>query len=148
MLGIASKCRVGLWVTKQHPWLDKESEGSSSSGYVLVNFQIQTHSRGQPKTDYPIWTQAKSTEGHTRENHHYKRGLLKIGYCQEGKDEPEYFKPRIISQVAPSLRPYPLNGVERLSTECQPLTTSSTGHLGLAVGKRRRWEKLSLSVLD
>ena len=61
-----------------------------------------------------------------------------------GRDELEYPKPWISLQVATSTALYPLNGVMRLSPECQPSTTGGTGHPYLAVGKGRRWEKLLL----
>ena len=34
-----------------------------------------------------------------------------------------------------------LNGIRRLSPQCQPSTTSGTEYPGLAAGKGRRWEK-------
>ena len=61
MLGIASKCLMGLLVEKQHPCVDKESEGGFSPGYVLLSFQSRTPSRGQQKADCPACNKAMPT---------------------------------------------------------------------------------------
>ena len=51
----------------------------------------------------PCLNSGQSYSRQTGENPPYKGGWWKIGYHQEGRDEPDYPKPRINSQVAPSL---------------------------------------------
>ena len=60
---------------------------------------------------------------------------------QEGRDEPEYRKPRLALEWPHLLLAHPLNGVRRLSPECQPSITGDIGHPGLAASKGLSWEK-------
>ena len=80
MVGIASKCRVGLRVARHHLWVGTESEGGFSQGYVLLNFQNLTSSSRQLQNWLP-WIELK-----TRlpmyvgwEKSSYKGGWLEIG---------------------------------------------------------------------
>ena len=78
--------------------------------------------------------------GQSWENPPYKGDWLKIGYSHEERDEPEYLKPQISSQMASSSLPYTLNGV-RKSPRIEPSSMGGTGHPGMADDKGRRWEK-------
>ena len=71
----------------------------------------------------------------------YKGGWLEIGPARiEGMNQNTPNPELALRLPYPSLV-HPLNGVKGLSSECQPLITSGTGHPSLAVGKGRRWEK-------
>ena len=116
MLGIVNKCHVGLLVSKQHPCVGNESEGNFSSGYVLMSFQTLKSSSGQPKLT-ALFETRPSLPGQTGENPPYKGSWLKIGYSQEERDELEYPKLRISSQVILSFAALPIERVRRSSSE-------------------------------
>ena len=82
MLGIVSKCHVGLYVAKQHPCVGKDSGGGFSPRYFLVSFQTLTSSSSQPKAYLSVRNKTTPTSGHIEENHLYKGGWQKIGLAR------------------------------------------------------------------
>ena len=83
--------------------MSTESEGGFSPGYVLLSFQILTPpSRQELRPDNPTWTQVTPTLCRPGKILPIKE-VSKDRLVQEGRNEPEYPKPQISSQVAPSL---------------------------------------------
>ena len=79
-----------------------------------------------------------------KENPPFKGGWLKIGYSQEGRDEPEYPKSRISSKMAPSFAALHMEWSKEAVLRIEPSITSGTGHSGQAAGKGLRWMELQL----
>ena len=74
---------------------------------------------------------------HIEENPPYKGGWLEIGKARRRGMNKNTPNPGLALGWL-----YPLNGVERLSPECQSSTTGDTGHPGLDAGKGKKCEKL------
>ena len=86
MLGITSKCSVGLRVVRQHLCVSMESEGSFSPGYVLLSFQILTPSSRQDSgLTTPLELRSRLLRVQTRENPLYNGDCPKIGLDRRGE---------------------------------------------------------------
>ena len=108
MLNIASKCCVGLSVTKQHLCLGKENGGGFSAGYVLLSFQYLTLPSSQPKADCSVRKQDHTYSGQIGEKSSIKRRLVGDRPNKEGRDETEHPKPRISPEIVPSYATLPI----------------------------------------
>ena len=85
MVGIASKCCVGLRVARHHPCVGTESVDGFSPGYVLLSFQILTPSSHQEQLTTLNWTKATPTPCmKTKENPPYKGDWLEIDPARRG----------------------------------------------------------------
>ena len=85
MMGISSKCRVGLCVAKHHSCVGTENEGGFSPRYVLLSFQNLTYSSRQLQLTTLNLIKATSTPWmQTEENPHHKGGWLEIGPARRG----------------------------------------------------------------
>ena len=115
MVDISSKFRLGLRVARHYPCVDTESEGGFSQGFVLLSFQILKPSIRQ-LSYWLSWIESRSLLPHEcRLRKSSLRGRLAGDRpSQEGRDEPEYPKPLINSQVASFAALHSLNGVKRL----------------------------------
>ena len=75
---------------------------------------------------YPEQNSGRANFGQTGENPPHKGGWCKIGWHQEGRDEPAFLKP--LSRVTLILGPTPLNKVRPLPFEWQPIDHVGTGY--------------------
>ena len=108
MVGIASKCSVGLGVARHHTCEGTESGGGFSPGYVLLSFQNLTPSSSQIRLTTLKWTKVMPTPCMQNEkNPPYKGGWLKIGLSRrEGTNQNT--QTLINYQLAPSTTSIPI----------------------------------------
>ena len=99
-----------------------ESDGGFSPGYVLLSFQLLTPSSRQCPTDYPVWTLVTPSPCIDWGKSSLWRRLAGDRPSQEGRDKPEFPKPRSSSRVTPSLGLPLWIGLD-YCPECKPSTT-------------------------
>ena len=129
MLGITSKCRVGLCVVRQHPCMSTESEDGSHQDKSSWVFSPNTDLAGGADHQ-PHQTQAKPTPDKT-EIILLLKEVVEYRLGQEEEMNQNTPNPGLALRW-PIFLALSIEWGKESVPQCQSLTTSGTGHPGLA----------------